>query len=82
MVFDKGWHHGYLGFALWLLGLMANWPIVSIIGFLIMFDELLQILTNNQYGGILHKIYVKTLYKIKFIRRFNEWLDRKFGKDI
>ena len=78
----KGWNHGYLGLLLIVLGIIFKWYWVIFVGAIIVIDEIIQIITGKQYGGFLHIIYVKTFYRIKFIRDFNIWLDKLFGKKI
>jgi hypothetical protein len=75
----RGWHHGYLGAILVIVGLYfeLNWALI--IGGIIVLDEVTQIVFG-QYGGFLHWAYIKTLYQIKIVRDFNFWLDSIFGK--
>lgn len=78
---NKGWNHGYLGLALLALGIWLGswWFLVP--GIILVVDEISQIIMKDQYGGLLHWIYVNTLYKIPLIQKFNIWLDGLFGKD-
>ena len=71
------WHHGYLGFAMIIFGAVFQIWWVLIVGSIIFLDEVSQIWLG-QHGGILHLVYIKTLYKIKIIRELNEFLDRVF----
>lgn len=75
----KGWNHGYLGAVLIFVGVYFNLVWLIILGLTIVVDELYQIISKNQYGGILHWLYIKTLYKIPFVKRFGEWMDKLFG---
>ena len=80
----KQWNHGYLGIILLLLCIWLKgfwfW-LCFIFGSILFIDELIQIfIFKNQYRGFIHWFYVNTLYKIKWIRDFNHWLDGVFGK--
>ena len=71
------WHHGYLGFAMIIVAAIFNIWWILIIGSIIFLDEVSQI-WYGQHGGLLHWLYIKTIYKIKIIRELNEFLDRVF----
>jgi len=75
----KQWHHGYLGVILLIVWyfIPSYWLLIPAIVLIV--DEILQILLFGQYGGLLHRLYVKTLYKIKWIKDFNDFLDRLFS---
>jgi len=76
----REWNHGYLGVILILIdAIWLNWWFVRIIGAILVLDEVTQIFIFGQYGGLVHHLY-KPLYKNKWIRKLNEWLDRLFGK--
>jgi len=81
----KEWHHGYLGIILLIIAFAVKlkaWLkyLLIFLAIVLLIDEVIQIVTDNQYGGILHNIYIATLYKIPFIKQFNIWLDGLFGK--
>ena len=78
------WHHGYLGLLLLLINSLFKdrkvriW--IYIIAGIIIGDEAYQWIVDDQSAGILHWIYVNTLYQIPFVEEFNIWLDGVFGK--
>jgi len=75
------WNHGYLGIILLLIDVIGlHWWFVGIIGAILVIDEITQIFIFGQYGGLVHHLYSR-LYKFKWIRKLNEWLDRLFGKE-
>jgi len=78
----KGWNHGYLGIALVVLGYFIEWYWLVFVGAIIVVDEVIQIVTGRQYGGLLHTLYVNTLYKIPIVKKFNIWMDKLFGKEL
>jgi len=96
MTFGKGYHHGYTGVLLIILGAYMRfylepgviWWIITtkwgtyilVSGWLLVIDEAVQTATNRQYGGAVHWVYVNTLYKIPWVKRFNIWMDSLFGK--
>lgn len=79
----KQWHHGYLGFILLLVSALFKDKkvkrILIILGAIILIDEVYQWIVDDQYAGLLHWLYVNTLYKIDFIKDFNILLDKLFG---
>lgn len=85
----KGFHHFYLGL---VLSLAAFWgmlrsgsalfPVIFFVSLLIMIDDFIQHWiqkTTKDYLSPLHLLYAETLYKIKFIRKLNEFIDKIFG---
>lgn len=80
------WNHGFLGIALLILCYFLkkrNWFfwICLIFGAILFVDEIYQVVTGDQYGGLIHWLYIKSgLYEVEWIRDFNIWLDKLFGK--
>ncbi len=73
------WNHEYLGWLLLILSPFFNWSLWLLIpGLILTIDGLTQ-LWLGQYSGVLHWLYSKTLYKIKLIRKLNNFLDRLFS---
>ena len=73
------WHHGYLGFILILMDIcwfQSGW--LFWVAIVLVLDEISQIIWFGQYGGLLHWLYIKTLYKIPIIKKFNIWMDGLF----
>jgi len=81
-----GWQHGYLGVIMMVAGyyIQLKWKlcgrILFAIGAVLAVDEVYQIVSGNQYGGLVHWLYIKTLYRVEWIKEFNIWLDGVFGK--
>lgn len=80
------WQHGYLGLVILVIGLVFykkqskyRWWFIGIGGFIVA-DELSQIFIFGQYGGLLHWLYIHTLYKIDIIQEFNYFIDGITGK--
>ena len=75
-------HHGYIGLIFLICGFifMKGW--LFAVAIIILADEAYQIINDDQYGGPIHKLYVATLYKIPWIKKFNIWVDRLLGKEI
>lgn len=77
---EKGWHHGYLGALLVVIGIYFEiWWLITI-GLVIVIDELYQVATKKQYSGPLHWLYVNTLYKLEIVKKINALFDKLFGK--
>jgi len=81
MINLKEWHHGYIGIVGLFFGILYLQYWLIFLSIVLIIDEIIQILTDNQYGGILHIIYIKTIYKISLIKKINLWLDKLFGKE-
>jgi len=74
------WNHGYLGVILILIdAIWLHWWFLGIIGAILVIDEITQIFIFGQYGGLVHHLY-KRFYKVRWIRKLNEWLDKLCGK--
>jgi len=80
MFLTNGIHHGYIGILLLIIAAVfkINW--LLIISVVLIIDELIQMITKNQYGGFIHWLYVNTLYKIPLIKKINIWFDKLLGK--
>ena len=85
----KGFHHFYIGMILillWFLILIyreSNFTLMLIAGITIAIDDAVQHykqLKDPKYRSFLHKIYGKTLYKFRFIRKLNAFFDKVFGR--
>lgn len=74
------WNHGYAGLLFIGLGFWWGWPWLWIFGLILVIDEISQIVWFGQHGGLIHWLYIKTLYKIPIIRNINKWFDNFFGK--
>ena len=73
------WHHEYLGVILLIVNIFW-WNVwLFTIGLILVIDGISQ-LWLGQRNGVLHWIYIRTLYKIKLIREINAFLDRAFKK--
>lgn len=76
------WHHAHLGVALAVLGLALGWPALAWVGVGVLADDSVQHAAQRWWLGsksrlsLLHWLYGKTLYRLAFVRRFNQWLDR------
>ena len=73
------WHHEYLGVFLIIIDLILHTYWIGIIGLILVLDGLTQLFWFGQYGGLLHELYVRTLYKLDCIKKFNRWMDKLFG---
>jgi len=76
-------HHAYLGVALALIGLAFDWRALAWAGVAILADDSVQHAAQRWWLGpqsrlsLLHRLYGKTLYRWAWVRRLNEWLDRR-----
>lgn len=75
----KDWNHGYLGIALLIAyifypSLWLLWP-----GIILVVDEIIQMFIG-QYNGLIHWIYIHTLYKFEWVRKFDTWFNEKFRR--
>ena len=86
---EAGWQHGYLGIALLIVCYFIRkdrnwffWVCLSV-GTILFVDEIVQVVTDNQYGGLVHWLYIESgLYDVGWIKDFNHGLDKLFGKEI
>lgn len=73
------WNHEYLSIVLIPLGIwLDNWWIIGA-GILVLVDGITQLIWCGQHGGLLHVIYINTLYKWKWVQDFNRWMDKIFS---
>jgi len=82
----KEWNHGYTGLlfivsAFMFFDFLSCWfMIFSFFGILLIVDEILQMFVFGQNNGPIHHLYIRTLYKFAWVRRFNNWMDKLMGK--
>ena len=84
-----GYHHAWTGLCLLIAGFMLivfkeqAWGLwIALAGLVVYCDDLFQHwrqIKEPTYRSFLNKLYGETLYKIKFIRKLNEWFDKIFG---
>ena len=85
----REWNHEFLGWLLLIVGAVlyffTSWTVTGSaclsIGFILTVDGLYQ-LWKGQDKGVLHELYISTIYKWEWVKKFNLWLDRLFGKEI
>ncbi len=82
----REFHHGYLGDALVLFSFIFGGILLALIGFALRLDDTYEHVQQSIGGkptfeSPLHKLYGKYLYPIPLVRKLQEWLDRKFGKN-
>ena len=85
----KGWHHGYMGAIIMILGLVSVFfinrnvsAVIFIIGTIIVFDDFFQHYmqaSDPEYHSPLHRLYVR-MPKPKWMIKLNVWIDKIFGR--
>jgi len=74
------WHHAHIGVALWAIGTACGWPVLAWLGVGVLADDGVQHAFQRWHDpasrySLLHWIYGKTLYRLAWVRRLNQWLD-------
>ena len=73
------WNHEYLGWLGLIISIFWFNPWLFWISVILTVDGIIQLFVG-QYSGLLHWLYVNTLYKMEWVKKFNVWLDNLFGK--
>jgi thiol:disulfide interchange protein len=82
-------HHGYYGAALlamagWAALAVHHWPwrlvygALAVLGAWVLADDIYQHVRQTRqtgYASSIHRWYVRTLYRLAWVRRLNAWLD-------
>lgn len=69
-------NHGYYGIALIIVSCYLDWTLWLLIpGIILVVDEITQ-LWLGQHNGLVHWLYVNTLYRIKIIRELDDFINR------
>lgn len=85
----KGFHHMYIGWVLLLPGFLLIWSHLwlsiglLVISFWLMVDDIYQHirqLSEPDYHSPIHRFYGNYLWKVRWIRQLNQWMDQLLGR--
>lgn len=72
-------HHGYIGDALVLVGVLIHFGPVAMIGVVLRLDDtwqhFKQVVDESGYQSLVHRWYVKHLAPLRWVHRLQVWLD-------
>jgi len=84
LVWLKRWkevHHGYIGIALAVFGVIVGWQWLVMIGGIILADDAMQHLIQLRWphsrASLLWGLYAITIAKWQWVERLNHWLDQE-----
>jgi len=79
----KQWHHGYLGIALCLIGILGSRTLFVVLGLILLIDDVVQhavqYITRTEWASPLHRAYSWVYGRVALVRRVNNWLDTLFS---